>query len=211
MEKKTQYCHDVSSSDWTYGSVHLGHDHCQLFCCCRSAAESCPTLRPHGLQHARLPCSSPTPRACSNSCPLSPWCHPTISSSVTLFSSSPWTARRSKQSILKEINCEYSLEGLMLKLKFQYLDHLMQRANSLEKLYCGYWQTDCKVYMERQKTQAAHTVLKESKVGGLTVSTYKTYCRAAVTETGGGRGGALEKYWQRGQCNKTKNYKIDPQ
>ena len=43
--------------------------------------------------------------------------------------------------------------------------------------------------MERQKTQAAHTVLKESKVGGLTVSTYKTYCRAAVTETGGGRGG----------------------
>ena len=39
-------------------------------------------LRPYGRQHARLPCPSPTPRACSNSCPLSPWCHPTISSSV---------------------------------------------------------------------------------------------------------------------------------
>ena len=46
----------------------------------------------------------------------------------------PWTARRSNQSILKEINPEYSLEGLMLKLKLQYYDDLMQRANSLEKI-----------------------------------------------------------------------------
>ena len=45
----------------------------------------------------------------------------------------PWTARRSNQSILKEINSEYSLEGLMLKVKDQYFGHLMQRANSLEK------------------------------------------------------------------------------
>ena len=44
-----------------------------------------------------------------------------------------WTARRSNQSILKEISPEYSLEGLMLKLKFQYFGHLMQRADSLEK------------------------------------------------------------------------------
>ena len=45
----------------------------------------------------------------------------------------PWTARKSNQSILKEINSEYSLEGLMLKLKLQYFGHLMRRANSLEK------------------------------------------------------------------------------
>ena len=45
-----------------------------------------------------------------------------------------WTARRSNQSILKEINPEYSFEGLMLKLKLQYFGHLMQRANSLEKI-----------------------------------------------------------------------------
>ena len=45
----------------------------------------------------------------------------------------PWTARRSNQSFLKEINPEYSLEGLMLKLKLQYFGHLMQRADSLEK------------------------------------------------------------------------------
>ena len=54
---------------------------------------SCPvvsdSLWPHGLQYTRLPCPSPTPRAYSNSCPLSQWCHPTISSSVIPFSSCP--------------------------------------------------------------------------------------------------------------------------
>ena len=45
----------------------------------------------------------------------------------------PWTARRSNQSIVKEISPEYSLEGLMLKLKLQYFGRLMQRADSLEK------------------------------------------------------------------------------
>ena len=45
----------------------------------------------------------------------------------------PWTARRSNQSILKEISPEYSLDGLMLKLKLQYFGHLMQRTDSLEK------------------------------------------------------------------------------
>ena len=46
----------------------------------------------------------------------------------------PWAARRSNQSILKEISPEYSLEGLMLKLKFQHFGHLMQRTDSLEKI-----------------------------------------------------------------------------
>ena len=45
----------------------------------------------------------------------------------------PWTARRSNESVLKEISLEYSLEGLMLKLKIQYFDHLMQRTDSLDK------------------------------------------------------------------------------
>ena len=53
-----------------------------------SVVQSCPnSLRPHGLHHARLPCPSPTPRACSNSWPLSRWCHPTTSSSIVPFSS----------------------------------------------------------------------------------------------------------------------------
>ena len=55
----------------------------------------------------------------------------------------PWTARKSNQSILKEINPEHSLEGLMLKLKLQYFGHLMRRANSLEKtLILG--KTECR-------------------------------------------------------------------
>ena len=57
------------------------------------------------------------------------WCWLTLKTLLR----APWTTRRLNQSILKEINPEYSLEGLMLKLKLQYLDHLMQRANSLEK------------------------------------------------------------------------------
>ena len=62
--------------------------HCEPICTC-SVAKSCLTLWSHGLQHARLPCPSLSPRVCSNSCPLSWWCHPTISSSVIPFFSSP--------------------------------------------------------------------------------------------------------------------------
>ena len=60
------------------------------------------SLQPHGLQHARLPCPSPAPKACSNSCPLSRWCHPTISSSVVPFSSwlQSFPASGSRKSIL---------------------------------------------------------------------------------------------------------------
>ena len=54
-----------------------------------SVAQSCQTLRPHELQHARPPCPSPTPRVHPNSCPLSQWCHPANSSSVVPFSSCP--------------------------------------------------------------------------------------------------------------------------
>ena len=63
-----------------------------LFACCYFFVAVCcsaesNSLLPHGLQHAGLPCPSPSPGACSNSCPLSRWCHPTISSSVVPFSS----------------------------------------------------------------------------------------------------------------------------
>ena len=54
-----------------------------------SVTQSCTTLLPHELQHARPPCPSPTPRVYPNSCPLNRWCHPTISSSVIPFSSCP--------------------------------------------------------------------------------------------------------------------------
>ena len=58
------------------------------------------SLWPHGLQHARIPCPLPSPRACSNSCPLSWWCHPTISSSVTPHSIFPSIGVFSNESAL---------------------------------------------------------------------------------------------------------------
>ena len=62
---------------------------------------------------------------------LKNWCFWTVVLEKTL--ETPWTARRSNQSILKEISPEYSLEGLMLKLKLQYFGHLIQRADPFEK------------------------------------------------------------------------------
>ena len=64
--------------------------HCRqtLYCLLFSHLVLSSSLRPHGLHHARLPCPSPSPGACSNSCPLSQWCHLTISSSVIPFSPS---------------------------------------------------------------------------------------------------------------------------
>ena len=55
-------------------------------CCCCSVAVVSDSLRPHELQHARLPGPSPSPRVCSNACPLSQWCHPTISTFASPFS-----------------------------------------------------------------------------------------------------------------------------
>ena len=76
-------------------NINAGQKWCELdlFSCqimmteFSSVTHSCPTLWPHGLQHARLPCPSPNPGAYSNSCPLSRWCHLTSSSSFVPFSS----------------------------------------------------------------------------------------------------------------------------
>ena len=67
--------------------LSLSEQFCYLFSFQFSRSIVSDSLRPHGLQHARPPCPSPTPGACSNSCPLSRWCHPTNSSSVVPFSS----------------------------------------------------------------------------------------------------------------------------
>ena len=61
------------------------------------------SLWPHGLQHTRPPCPSPSPRACSNSSPLSRWCHPTISSSVVLFSSRPQSFPASESFLMSQL------------------------------------------------------------------------------------------------------------
>ena len=80
-----------SLNHWTpQGVLIILNTYCQITfrennCC--SVTQLCPTLWPHGLQHTGLPYPSPSPGACSNSCPASQWCHPTISSSVIPFSS----------------------------------------------------------------------------------------------------------------------------
>ena len=105
-------------------------------------------LQPHGLQHPSLPCPSPTPRACSNSCPLSQWCHPTISSSIvpiySCLQSFPASGVFSNDLVLcirwpKYWSFSFSISpsdeysGLILKLKLQYFGHLMWKTDSLEK------------------------------------------------------------------------------
>ena len=83
-QRKPNWVRQQSSLGMTWGTKF-----CQLFPQSVQFSHSVMSnsLRAHGLQHTRLPCPSPTPRACSNSCPSSRWCHPTISSSVIPFSS----------------------------------------------------------------------------------------------------------------------------
>ena len=76
------------------------------------------SLWPHGLQHAWLPCSSPSPDACSNSCPLSQWCHPTISSSVA--PSPPAFGLSQHQGLFQWVSSSYQVaKGLELQLQHQ--------------------------------------------------------------------------------------------
>ena len=75
------------------------------------------SLQPHRLQHTRLPCASPTLRACSNSCPLSRWCHPTISSSVIPFSSGFQTFPY--QGLFQWVSDSHQV-AKVLKLQFQH-------------------------------------------------------------------------------------------
>ena len=92
-KSRTQLSYWTTVTEWIYSIVpyteHPVSMTLILICCCCSITQLCPTLLPHARQHARLPCPSLSPRVCSNSCPLSQWCHPSISSSVTPFSSCP--------------------------------------------------------------------------------------------------------------------------
>ena len=102
------------------------------------------SLRPHGLQHVRPPCPSPSPGVYSNSCPLSWWCHPTLCHLLLLPSIFPSIRVFSNESVICirwpkywsfsfNISPSNEYSGLVLKLKPQYFGYLMQRTDSLEK------------------------------------------------------------------------------
>ena len=88
-------------------------------CYCCSASKSCPTLRPHGLQHASLPYPSLSPRICSNACSLCWWCYPTISSFVTPFSSCPQSFPASGSCLFQWI-CSLHQVNKVLELQLQH-------------------------------------------------------------------------------------------
>ena len=109
--------------------IHIFHWLWKILCCCCSATKSlCPTLWPCALKHTALPCPSLSPGVCSHACPSHWWCHPTSSSSVAPFSSSPqsfpasgsfpmsWLFLSGGQSIGASAS-----ETLILKLKSQHL------------------------------------------------------------------------------------------
>ena len=115
----------------------------KILCCC-SVAKSCLTLQPRGLQHARIPCLSLSPGVCPNSCPLSWWCHPTISSSVTPFSSCPQSFPASESALCIRwpkywsfsfsisLSNEYS--GL-ISFRIYWLDHHVSKG--LSRVFCS--------------------------------------------------------------------------
>ena len=131
-------------------NTYLYKNYMQNFVKLKSVQFSCSvvsnSLTPHELQHSRPPYPSPTPGACSNSCPLSRWCHSTISSSVIPFSShlqsfpasgsfqmSQFFASGGERIEASASAAVLPVKGLMLKLKLQYCAHLMWRTDSFEK------------------------------------------------------------------------------
>ena len=105
------------------------------------------SLQPHGLQHFRLPCASPSPRVCSNSCPLSQWCYPTVSSSVIPFSSCLQSfpaffsielalcIRRSEYWSFSFSNSSSSEHSGLISFRIDWLDLLLSKG--LSRVFSG--------------------------------------------------------------------------
>ena len=136
------------------------------------------SLQPHGLQHTRLPCPSPSPRACSNSCPLSQWCHPTISSSVIPFSSHLQSFPASGSFLMSRL---FASGGQVLDLPSA---HLKEGDNT--GLPCSWWWT-CKCIPlipspSVPKVVLNHLLLPAKRSGQLLlmVNFYQTHSRVIL-------------------------------
>ena len=140
------------------------------------------SLWPHGLHHARLPCPSPSPGTCSNSCPLSQWCHPTIFSSVVPFSSCPqsfpasgsfllsWLFTSGGQSIGASVSASVllmtikdwfplGLTALILQTLKSLLKHHSSKASILQ----------CSAFL---MVQLSHPHMTTGKIIALTIQTF---------------------------------------
>ena len=116
------------------------------------------SLRHHGLQHARLPCPSPTPGAFSNSCPSLRWCHPTISSSVVLFSRfqsfpasgffTSWTTREAPMKFIdnKTYLSNYYVIGLVINVRNDKINDIKKDIIMTERLLTVFLQLE-KIYL----------------------------------------------------------------
>ena len=120
-----------------------------LNCCCCSVTKSCPTFwQPQGLQPSRLSCPSPSPVVCTNSCPLSQWCHPTTSSSLAMFYSYPqsfWVSGSFPMSWLfasdgQSIEASASASVLPMNINSWFplgLTHLILLSKGLSGVFCN--------------------------------------------------------------------------
>ena len=127
------------------------------------------SLRPHELQHARPPCPSPTPRACSNSCPLSQWCHPTISSSFVPFSSClqsfPSIRVFPNESVLHIRWPEYWSFSFSISPSDEYSGLISFRVTYMWKLNFG---MDVPIYkMETDSQRTSHGYGEGGRIGSL--------------------------------------------
>ena len=107
-------------------------------CYCCSVAQLCPTLWPRGLQHARFACPSLSPRACSNSCPLSRWYHPIISSSVAPFSSCPQPLVIRNMQIKTTTSYHYMCTGIV-NIKLKKWSHQLLKRKQVAGILTHHW------------------------------------------------------------------------
>ena len=143
-----------------------------LFVCC-SVAQSCQTLRPHGLQHTRLPCPSPSPGVCLNSCPLSQWRHPAISSSVPPLSSCPQSFPASGY-----MRYLFTVTGFLVMVSktylLEYLEKLWRRGNQNNQISVYIC---LKLVWEKKKSRQRSSVIRikcqHLKIIGVCITAFK--------------------------------------